>query len=164
MASKGASSPQDRLFACPADHFSFDETTGSYSPEPHHSLLAYDYSSYAFNGLNKIISFPAAQFGVVLTGISGAKFSSIKNPTKTVLVLESSALFPYSWHQPAPGNPSATPVFDNAKNIDFSFVDGHADFISHLLEQRALVYPNGNRSLAGYYNPPDSYNYKWSGD
>jgi prepilin-type N-terminal cleavage/methylation domain-containing protein len=159
---KGASSSQDRIFACPADHFSFDESNGNYSPEPHHNLLNYDYSSYGFNGLNKITNFPAAQFGVVLPGIAGQHFSSINYPTKTVLTAESSAFFPYSWHEPAPGNPANTPAFDNAKSL-VGFVDGHVSFIK-IYWNSELVYPNGNRSLAAYYNPPDGYDYKWSGD
>jgi hypothetical protein len=112
--------------------------------------------------LNKITNFPAAQFGVILPGITGQHFSSIKEPTKTVLTAESSSLFPYSWHEPAPGNPANTPTFDNAKSL-VSFVDGHVSFIK-IYWNRELVYPNGSRSLAAYYNPPDSYDYKWSGD
>jgi prepilin-type N-terminal cleavage/methylation domain-containing protein/prepilin-type processing-associated H-X9-DG protein len=66
----GVSSPQDALFACPADTFCLPENLGGYP---------------FTNG------FP---------GIAGRKLTSVKNPVKTVLVAEQPALAPYSWHQP----------------------------------------------------------------
>ncbi len=122
------SSPQDRIFTCPADRFCFDETTGDYIAQGHHEQTNYDFSSYNYNGLNLITNFHASQFGVVLAGIGGLALSSIASPSKTVLVGESAAYFPYSWHQPAPPPVSETPVFNDAKDM-VSFVDGHVSFI-----------------------------------
>jgi len=46
----GASSPQDTLFACPADTFRYtDAYAGSYVSESIHLQLHYNYSSYFFN-------------------------------------------------------------------------------------------------------------------
>jgi len=134
----GKPSPQDKLFACPADTFYTDlRPTGATSATGpifglfmvHASLYEqtnFDYSSYAFNGgISNIFSVYTNTIG-----IGGRKLSSIKEPAKTILVTEAPAFFPYSWHQP--GNKSTfgsvlfaggALFFDNAKNM-VSFVDG----------------------------------------
>ncbi len=55
------------------------------------------YSSYGFNGGNFPIGTPHVPRW---PGIAGRKLSSIKDPVKTVLVIEFAALLPYSWHNP----------------------------------------------------------------
>jgi len=85
--------------------------------------------------------------------------SFIKNPAKTVLVAESAALFPYSWHQPAG---SQTPCLNDARCM-VSFADNHADYI-RMFWDSTIRYPNGAASIAAYYDPPAGYDYKWSGD
>ena len=156
----GPSSPQDKVFACPSDTFYIDESSGTYVPKAHHLQPAYDFSSYAFNGLNLFTNFPAKQFGVVLPGIAGLGFSSVKAPTKTVLIAEWAALLPYSWHQPRKPGVGEPPIFSNSPNM-ISFVDGHVNYIK-MYWNSALQYPNGSHSLACFYDPPAGYDYKWS--
>ena len=128
-----------------------------YVPQGVHEQSFSDYSSYGFNAgaTNPIYS--------TRTGLAGRKIGSIKDPTKTILVMEIPALSPYSWHDPKRpfvGNA----VFNDAKNM-VSFVDGHVSYIK--------IYWNTNRIVSGGisyitdaadYDPPAGYDYKWSAD
>jgi prepilin-type N-terminal cleavage/methylation domain-containing protein len=153
----GPPTPQDKLFACPADTFRYwtSKSGVQFSPTGRHESSYANYSSYAFNGINKDTTNSSASGSIL--GIAGRKFSSIKHPDKTVLVTEQPAFFPYSWHKPK--QPTSDPnscFFNNSKNM-VSFVDGHANFVE--------IYWNGQAgSLAMSYNPPTEYNYQWSGD
>ena len=144
----GDSSPQNRIFACPSDIFHYYDSpiNGSlcFTNVPQHEQVGFDYSSYWFNGMNVRHRL----------GIAGLKITSIKEPVKTVLVAETPAFFPYSWHQPRRGGGS---MFNDAKDM-VSFVDGHVNYIK--IYWREVP---GN-SLACEYNPPAGYEYKWSGD
>jgi prepilin-type N-terminal cleavage/methylation domain-containing protein/prepilin-type processing-associated H-X9-DG protein len=157
LGRKGPPSPQDKLFACPADTFRYWTSGGGvvFSPTGRHESARQNYSSYAFNGINKDkTNFSDA--GSIL-GIAGQKLSLIRHPDKTVLVLEQPAFFPYSWHRPKQpiSNPNSC-FFNNSKNM-VSFVDGHVSYIE--------MYWDGHAgSLAMFYNPPTGYNYQWSGD
>lgn len=117
IARSGPSSPQDRLFACPADTFYYN-VAGRFErvPKPLHEQ-APAFLSYGFNGGN-------ARSNSNAPGIAGRRLSSIKNPSQTVLAAESPAFIPYSWHEPKPPAGNGAPMFNNAKNI-VSFVDGH---------------------------------------
>ena len=152
----GASSPQDKLFACPADTFYYGPQ--GYVPQGFHEQSFSDYSSYGFNAgaTNPIYS--------THTGLAGRKISSIKAPSKTILVMEIPALFPYSWHAPRKPFSIENSVFNDALNM-VSFVDGHVSYIK--------IYWNTNRIMSGGisyitdaadYDPPPGYNYKWSAD
>jgi prepilin-type N-terminal cleavage/methylation domain-containing protein len=156
------SSPQDEVFTCPADTFHYNETSIAYVPKGHHEFADYDYSSYAFNGLNLLTNCPASSIGVVFPGIGGRQASSITEPTKTVLVAESPVLLPYSWHEPKKTAAGEPPIFNNAKNM-VSFVDSHVSYIKIYWDAK-LREPGGSISLAVYYDPPGSYDYKWSGN
>jgi prepilin-type N-terminal cleavage/methylation domain-containing protein/prepilin-type processing-associated H-X9-DG protein len=144
------------VFACPADTFYYDIPTMSRAyriSKPLHDLPQTDYSSYAFNGGN----FPNPASGVPRwPGIAGRRLSSVKDPGKTLLVLEYPALIPYSWHQPAsvPGH------YNNAKCM-VSFVDGHVTFQKMYWD---AANARGQHLEAWQYNPPLEYSYKWSGD
>jgi prepilin-type N-terminal cleavage/methylation domain-containing protein len=155
----GLSSSQDKIFTCPVDTFYFDETTAAYVAHGHHEQASYDYSSYAFDGLNLITNYPNLAYNGPLHGIGGRRLDSVNIPVKTVLVAESAALFPYSWHQPAHDQ---IPTLNNALDL-VSFVDGHVNYIKMFWDS-TIRYPNGAMSLAGYYDPPAGYDYKWSGD
>jgi len=158
-----ASSPQDRIFNCPADIFYYDETSADYVPHGRHEQAFYDYSSYVFNGGNLLLTnYPNFADVGALPGIGGQKLDSIKNSFKTVLVAEASAVFPYSWHQPKPSAPGGLPMFDDARNM-VSFADGHVGYIN-IYWNSAIRYPNGNSSVAAYYDPPAGYEYQWSGN
>jgi prepilin-type N-terminal cleavage/methylation domain-containing protein len=138
------------LFSCPSDTFYYKygtNTGGGYVPESLNRQPNSEFSSYGFNGGQMTI------FGTNTLGIAGRKLSSIKDSTKTVLVMELPAFFPFSWHQPKPG----MPLFNDAKNI-IGFVDGHVSYIK--------IYWNKNTpsDFSGQYDPPAGYDYKWSGD
>ncbi len=158
----GPSSTGDKVFTCPADTFYYDETSLAYVARGHHDQAAYDFSSYSFNGLNLLTQYPASRYGVVLPGIAGRSLSTIKAPNKTVLVAESAALLPYSWHEPRARHSGELPTLDNSKN-SVSFVDGHMNYIK-MYWNSTLSYPDGSGSLSIYYDPPAGYDYKWSGD
>src|SRR4051812_18647667 len=89
----GASSPQDRVFACPADTFCYsnlDFVAGSA-----HEQLFTDYSSYGYNGLGGTTNQPyTLPDQTSFPGLVGWKLASIKNPVKTVTVAENSAFWP----------------------------------------------------------------------
>jgi prepilin-type N-terminal cleavage/methylation domain-containing protein len=153
---EGASSPLDKLFACPADTFYYGPQ--GYVAQGFHEQSFSDYSSYGFNAgaTNPIYS--------THTGLAGRRISSIKDPSKTILVMEITALFPYSWHDPKRPFSAANAAFNDAKNM-VSFVDGHVSYIK--------IYWNTNRIMSGGisyitdaadYDPPAGYDYKWSAD
>lgn len=154
---KGPPSPQDKLFACPADTFRYWISGGVpvFSPTGRHESARQDYSSYVFNGINKETTNSNGNGSIL--GIAGQRLSAITHPDKTILVTEHASFFPYSWHQP--NKPISDPnscFFNNAMNI-VSFVDGHVSYIK--------TYWNGQAgALAMSYNPPAGYDYQWSGD
>jgi prepilin-type N-terminal cleavage/methylation domain-containing protein len=158
---KGAPSPRDKLFACPADKFfpsyvSVTNTGWYYVRHSLHDDPVLDYSSYAFNGGDNATRTYGLTNHYTMPGLTGVKFSSVKHPTRTILVAEASAFAPWSWHEP-----SSSLVFNNAKNMA-SFVDGHVSYIRIYWDSTPL--PGGGQSLALGYNPPAGYDYQWSGD
>lgn len=145
-------SPANGIFACPADTFFYNLAENfQYVPHGLHTEAVSDFSSYAFNGGN-------ARTNSNAPGIAGRTISSIKEPSKTVLVAEASAFTPWSWHEPKTTAAGAAPMFNDAKNI-VGFVDGHVSYIK-------MFWPGNNPpgTLALHRDPPASYNYKWSGD
>jgi prepilin-type N-terminal cleavage/methylation domain-containing protein/prepilin-type processing-associated H-X9-DG protein len=152
---KGPSSPQDRLFACPADIFRYtDASADSYVSESVHLQAHYNYSSYFFNAGNMRRSTVTNIF----PGIAGCKLTSIINPSKTVLVDEAPAVITYSWHQPTRLPSGATGVNDSKNMV--SFVDGHVSYIKIYWDSNTTP----TRIQAWHYNPPANYDYQWSGD
>jgi prepilin-type N-terminal cleavage/methylation domain-containing protein len=152
----GPSSPQDTLFACPADTFYYtDAYADSLVFQSRHLQTNYNYSSYVFNAGNIRADYP---FTNVFPGIAGRKLTSIKNPTRTVLVTEWPALVPYSWHQPK-RLPSGVTGVDDSKNV-VSFVDGHISYIKIYWDSNA----SSGHWQAWNYDPPAGYDYQWSGD
>ena len=81
--------------------------------------------------------------------ITGQKFSAIPNPHRSVLAGEWPAFFGGSWH------PYKESPYPDAPN-NLAFVDGHAALTRIYWNRLA-----GSRPLA--YEPPDSYDYSWSG-
>jgi len=159
----GLSSPQDKIFACPADTFYYDDSSCAYVSHGRHEERTVDFSSYAFNGANLLTTnYPHFADNGVLPGIGGQKLSAVKNSAKTVLIVEASALLPYSWHQPKPPVSGGWPMFNDARNM-VSFVDSHASYIK-IYWNSTPGYPNGGISIAAYYDPPAGYDYQWSGN
>jgi prepilin-type N-terminal cleavage/methylation domain-containing protein len=164
----GSSSSNDIIFACPSDTFYCYgvgiKTNGQgffslYEPHSHHDQSRFDYSSYFYNA-----SFPDIPTNNTtsdpLPGIGGRKLSSIKEPSKTILVAEAPAFYPYSWHDPKKPSPSA---FNNAKDT-LGFVDGHVGYTKIYWDKNATKKVMGYSFLqwSASYNPPDGYGYKWS--
>ena len=150
--SGGTPSPQDKLFACPADTFYYVEWQRF--NESLYLQPVYKYSSYGFNAGNMDTGFTSS-------GVAGSRLDSIKDPAKTVLATEWPTFLPYSWHQPAaPYDNNYPPYFNNARDI-VSFVDGHVNYIK-------IYWDTNNTPLthseAWQYEPPADYDYKWSGD
>jgi prepilin-type N-terminal cleavage/methylation domain-containing protein/prepilin-type processing-associated H-X9-DG protein len=146
------------LFACPSDAFFPNFITNSPPPLQYVQTSFHDtsfsgFSSYMFNGGDNITrSFGA--FEVTPPGLTGVKLGSIKHPARTVLVIESSAAAPWSWHAP-----STELRFKDAKNM-VSFADGHVSYIK--IYWNSAPYPGGTESLAVQYDPPANYEYQWS--
>ena len=70
----GPSSSRDKVFACPADTYCYNESTPTYVPHGRHEQSAYDYSSYAFNGANLLgTNYPNFAYNGLLPGIGGQK-------------------------------------------------------------------------------------------
>src|SRR5215469_3053107 len=130
--------PTEKVFACPADNYCCrDEWTG--------------YSSYAYNGGNRLD--PGESPLLADPGIAGVPLASIKNPAKTLLILEAAARTPFSWHRPEVDGRGHYRL-DDSMNV-LGFVDGHVNWCK--------MYWNG-RLAACMYDPPAGYDYKWSGN
>lgn len=155
---QGASSSQDKLFACPADAFFYDFPVPNRIGQSLHDQLISDYSSYGFigGGSSETKPKPSAflneeSYG----GVGGLKIAAIKVPTKTVLMMELSAGFPWSWHQPQ-SVPAGQFGFADARNV-IGFVDGHVSYLK-MYRNPAFNLPSCN------YEPPAGYEYRWHAD
>jgi len=151
----GPSSPSETLFACPADTFFYDFPNPTYESQSLHDLTIADYSSYGFNGSDENQPVPPAflnesSYG----GLGGMALASIKQPSKTVMLMELSAGFPWSWHQPE-AVPAGQFGFCDAKNV-IGFVDGHVSYMK-MYRNPKINLPSCN------YEPPDEYGYMWHG-
>lgn len=137
----GSPKPLDKLFSCPADsfHYSFSGYHSSAQCEDPRT----GYSSYIFNAGNLIGTngYP---------GISGKSLAGVKEPSRTVLVCESAAFTPWSWHNPRKAGSNY--CFRDSRNM-LSFVDGHVQYVR--------MYWSG-AGEAWQYDPPAGYDYKWS--
>ena len=158
----GASSPQDKLFQCPADTFYPNWLVTLGPPQEYfvqkslHDDPLWDFSSYLFNGGDNV---PRKFGGLTPTypGLGGVKLSSVKHPSRTVLVAETGAFASFSWHDPsAHGVPNESGTkYNDSRNV-VSFVDGHVSYIK--------IYWNPGHGEACWYNPPEGYDYQWSPD
>jgi prepilin-type N-terminal cleavage/methylation domain-containing protein len=156
----GQSSPQDKLFQCPADTF-FPNWYYTNATQPFqfvqkslHDEPLFDYSSYAFNGGDNT----PRKFGNLTPtypGLGGVRLSAVRHPVRTVLVAEVAALAPYSWHAPSSHGVAHSDgtLYNDSKNV-VSFVDGHVSYIK--------MYWNPGQGVAGWYDPPATYDYQWS--
>ncbi|HXC37289.1 MAG TPA: prepilin-type N-terminal cleavage/methylation domain-containing protein [Candidatus Acidoferrales bacterium] len=144
----------DKVFACPADTF-FDAPTAIHTGSLHDLLDSY-YSSYAYNGFGED---PDDRPGLPdeiaspSPGLYGRKLADITDPAKTVLISEASAFLPFTWHDSVRPPPGGFGI-NNARSV-VTFADGHASYIP--------IYFYTNLDLPTcFYNPPASYDYKWS--
>ena len=157
VGSSGNASGTNSLFACPADTFYYEFTQNNgvnrvdYHPASFHEQATNDYSSYWFN------SGVLLRTGTNSPGLTGTQLSSIKHPSRTVLVAEMPAFIPWSWHKPKQPLPvgSDWPLFNDAMNVA-SFVDGHVNYIR--------IFWQDPHSPTFSINPPEGYDYQWSGN
>jgi prepilin-type N-terminal cleavage/methylation domain-containing protein len=155
---QGASSPQDKLFACPADRFYYDFPVPNYVARSLHDQPNSDYSSYGFiggGGSQPKPKPPAFLNEDSYGGVGGLKLTAIKDPVKTVLLMELSAGFAWSWHRPR-GIPAGQFGFSDARNV-IGFVDGHVNSVK-MYRNPSINLPSCN------YEPPAGYEYKWHAD
>jgi prepilin-type N-terminal cleavage/methylation domain-containing protein/prepilin-type processing-associated H-X9-DG protein len=149
----GASSAQDKLFACPADTFYLDvfSSGGTWPPrcveKSLHDEAVMDFSSYGFNGGDNLTR-SAGNNAYTRVGLGGVKLGAVKRPARTLLVVENSAPAPWSWHEPL-----HRAQFNDAKSV-VSFVDGHVAIVK--------MYWDSAKFYAGFCDPPASYSYQWT--
>ena len=132
----GPSSPDDRVFACPDDR-------GYSDPRPFHQTARFDYGSYVFNG----VTLPGAP------NIAGWKTEAVREPARTLLVMEWTAHAPLSWHRSRTGRRNL-PFYSDAENV-VAFVDGHVKFIP--------IHYDGY-TAAFTRDPIPGYEYRYTGD
>lgn len=132
----GPSSPQDRIFACPDDR-------GYTDPGPFCLNPKYDYGSYVFNGVN----LPG------VPNLAGKTVDSVKQPSRTLLMMEWAAHAPLSWHRSRTGKKNH-PFYNEAESV-VGFVDGHVKWIK--------IYYDG-MNAAYTRDPIPGYEYQFSGD
>lgn len=142
---KGQPSAQDALFKCPEDRFYYE---GRYHRQGLCEQAQNEYSSYGMEVGNMLGVNP--ETGVRFIGIAGKPLSSMKSPSRVVLVAEESAFIPFSWHKPQK-------YLNDYRFKDplamLSFLDGHASFTK-------IYYAGGLE--AWHYNPPPQYDYLWT--
>jgi len=133
---RGPSSTNDAVFACPDDR-------GYTDPLPFHRSERFDFGSYPFNG-------------VLLPGvpqIAGWKLGRVREPRRTLLVMEWTAHAPLSWHRSRTGRRNA-PFYRDAESA-VGFVDGHAALVK--------IYHDGYNA-AYTRDPIPGYDYRYGGD
>jgi prepilin-type N-terminal cleavage/methylation domain-containing protein len=152
LGQAGNSSSNNAVFVCPADDWVFTATLGSWFTDPPLSGQGFcnqswtDFSSYWFNGLSR-------GDDTNDVGMAQKPFATTREQAKTELIGEISgggSLSSHDRRQPL--------QFQDALNV-MSFVDGHASYIK--------IYWNGKRGGDGFsalYEPPDGYDYKWTGN
>ena len=154
----GPSSSSDTLFACPADKFYYDFLLKTnhpfYTAQSLHDQSISDFSSYWSNA-------GALTTATNAPGIKGKAISSVKNPSRTILVAEMTAFWPYSWHEPKSPSESGWLTFNDARNVA-SFVDGHVAYIKIYWNEAMAA--SGGKAFSMNYDPPAGYDYLWSGD
>jgi len=133
---KGASSPADKVFGCPDDR-------GYEDRKPFRLTAKFDYGSYVFNGVN----LPG------IPNVAGKSLSAVREPDRTLLIMEWTAHAPLSWHRSQTGKRNQ-PFYNDAESL-VGFVDGRVEFIP--------IYYDG-MNAAYTRDPIPGYKYKYSGD
>lgn len=152
---RGAPTNANPLFVCPADTFFYNfsgDDQVSFVLHGQHEEPTSHFSSYIFNGANQWTNAAAEH---PLLGIARRKLTSIRHPSRTVLVTEWPAIVPYSWHNPKrPLSDTHNCQFNKARNM-VGFADGHVSYTKFFWRQ-----PN---TISIQYDPPADFDYQWSG-
>lgn len=138
---QGPASPEETIFGCPLDRGYGD---GAEPPVPFRRSRKHLFTSYVFNGVNHVPGLP---------NVAGRELSSIRDPGRTLLVMEWTAHAPLSWHRSRTGQAN-TPFYNQAESV-VAFVDGHVALIP-------IHYDGLNPAYTR--DPPAGYLYKFSGD
>ena len=150
----GASSPSDTIFACPADTWFYNDWT--FIAEGLHEQSYSDFNSYAYNGLGStLIPPPVMPDATTFPGLYGWKLGSIKNPAKTILAADNMAFYPISWHENQRMIDGQSGINDSRSMV--SFADGHVSYTKMYSAPYIFM-------ATCFYDPPESHDYKWSGD
>ena len=136
----GPSSPSEKVFACPSDR-GYGE--GGHRTVPFWSSKKHNYTSYVFNGVN----LPG------MPNVAGRTLASVKNPERTLVMMEWTAHAPLSWHTSRTRKKN-TPFYNDAENV-VGFVDGHVKLVP--------IYYDG-LNAAYTRDPIGGYEYQYSGD
>jgi prepilin-type processing-associated H-X9-DG protein len=136
----GPASTADKVFACPDDRGYGD---GSDETTPFCRSAKYSFTSYVFNGVN-VPGVPS---------IDGRKLDTIREPARTLLVMEWTAHAPLSWHRSRTGDAN-TPFYNDAESV-VGFVDGHVALTRIFYDGLNAAYTR---------DPGPEYSYKYSGD
>jgi len=88
-----------------------------------------------------------------LPNLAGWQLSAIRDPRRTLLVMEWTAHAPLSWHRSRTG-PKNAPFYRDAESV-VGFIDGHV--------KRIPIYYDGYNA-AYTQDPIPGYEYKYSGD
>lgn len=131
---------RDNTYACPSDR-GYEGLSDEAVPFCQSAKHAYN--SYVFNGVN----LPG------LPHIAGRKLGTIRQPARTLLVMEWTAHAPLSWHKSQTGKRNA-PFYNNAESV-VAFVDGHVKWVK--------IYYDG-MNPAYTRDPIPGYEYQYSGD
>lgn len=156
---KTASSPEDKVFACPADTFFYDLSQGGrgYVSQPLHEQADHAFTSYGLNAgqfTTPVKTKPPMPATTNFYGVAGRRLEAVPHQSTTVLLAEVPAYNPYSWHQPKRPFSKDNALFADARDV-ICFVDGHVGYLK--------IYYDGKK-IAWAYNPPAGYDYQWSGD
>jgi hypothetical protein len=133
---QGPPSVNDTVFACPSDRGYTDSKPFSRNPR-------FGFCSYVFNG----VTLPG------MPNIAGWKTTEVKQPDKTLLVMEFCAHAPFSWHYSKTGDRNM-PFYNDAQSMT-AFVDGHTAFTK-------IYYDGYNAAFTR--DPVPGYTYKYSGN
>jgi hypothetical protein len=112
-------------------------------PPPFCLSKKHNFTSYVLNG----VTLPG------VPNIAGWPLASVKDPARTLLVMEWTAHAPLSWHKSRTGKAN-TPFYDDAESV-VGFADGHVSLIK--------IYYDG-MNAAYTRDPIPGYEYKYSGD
>jgi type II secretory pathway pseudopilin PulG len=138
---KGPASAEEAVFGCPSDRGYGDEAG---RPVPFRLDRKHLFTSYVFNGVNHVPGIP---------NIAGRTLASVKDPQKTLLVMEWTAHAPLSWHQSRTGSHN-TPFYSGAESVA-AFADGRVALTPIYFDGLNPAYTR---------DPIGGYAYKFSGD
>jgi type II secretory pathway pseudopilin PulG len=134
--SPAVASSKDLVFTCPSDRGYSDGIPFRLNPR-------FDFGSFVYNG----VTLPG------VPSIAGLGLSEIRQPRRTLLVMEWTAHAPLSWHFSKTGKRNM-PFYCDAQSV-VGFVDGHVNF--------SKIYYDGYNA-AYTQDPIPGYDYHYSGN